>query len=90
MQAELNQFNKYSVYKILVKLPEEKTTIDTKWVLCKKHNSQGKIIKYKAYLIRRRFTQIKGLHYNQTYAPVACPRIMANPPSNSNIISIGY
>jgi hypothetical protein len=41
--------------------------------LREKRNSQGEIIKYKARLTGRGFTQIKGLHYNETYAPVARP-----------------
>jgi hypothetical protein len=73
MQAELDQLNKYGVYKVLDKLLEGKTTVDTKWVLREKRDSQGEIIKYKARLTRRGFTQIKGLHYNKTYAPVAWP-----------------
>jgi hypothetical protein len=73
MQAELDQLNKYGMYKILDELLEGKTTVDTKWVLREKCNSQGEIIKYKARLTRRGFTQIKGLHYNETYAPVARP-----------------
>jgi hypothetical protein len=73
MQAELDQLNKYGVYKILDELPEGKTTVDTKWVLREKRDSQGEIIKYKARLTGRGFTQIKGLHYNETYALVARP-----------------
>jgi hypothetical protein len=68
MQAELDQGNKYRLYKILDKLLEGKTSRNTKWVLHKKRNSQGEIIKYKAHLTRQGFIQLKGLYYNKTYA----------------------
>jgi hypothetical protein len=73
MQAELDQLNKYGIYKVLVGLPEGKTTVDTKRVVREKRDSQGEIVKYKASLTGRGFTQIEGLHYNKTYAPVVQP-----------------
>ena len=45
--------------------------VDCKWVLRIKKNSAGEIDKYKACLVARGFTQIHGVDFYETYAPVA-------------------
>ena len=73
MEDEKAQLQKYGVYEELDELPAGKQTIDTKWVLREKYDHTGKLEKRKAQLTARGFTQIQGLHYDDTYAPVARP-----------------
>jgi len=73
MEKEKEQLKKYGVYEELDNLPSGKKTVDTKWVLREKFDQTGKLEKRKARLTARGFTQIYGLHYDNTYAPVARP-----------------
>ncbi|PPQ72971.1 hypothetical protein CVT26_014516, partial [Gymnopilus dilepis] len=55
----------------IVKRPENANVVDSKWVLRIKKNAAGEIDKYKARLVARGFTQVYGIDYDATYAPVA-------------------
>lgn len=55
----------------LVKKPPNKNIISTKWIFKIKKNGEGQIIKYKARLVARDFSQQEGLDYTETYSPVA-------------------
>jgi hypothetical protein len=76
MQLEKNQLKKYNVYEEIDELPHGKQPVDTKWVLREKRDEIGNLIKRKARLTGRGFTQVPGTHYDSnggTYAPVARP-----------------
>jgi hypothetical protein len=66
IKAELEQLQKYGVYGIVDEIPDGHKPVDTKWVLREKRDSKGEILKYKPRLTGRGFTQIIGLHYNET------------------------
>lgn len=70
IKKELNSLKATGTYE-LVKRPEGTNVVDSKWVLKIKKNSAGEIEKYKARLVARGFTQIYGVDYYETYAPVA-------------------
>jgi transposase InsO family protein len=54
----------------MVPRPTERTVIQNKWVFKLKRKPDGTIAKYKARLVARGFTQIQGIDYEETYAPV--------------------
>ncbi|CAM9640477.1 unnamed protein product, partial [Heterosigma akashiwo] len=66
--------------------PPEGANIVTSWVLSKKFDADGKLVKYKARLVAQGFTQRAGVDYhNSTYAPViAAPslRLMLSIAAN--------
>ena len=54
----------------LVDRPKDRRIISCKWVWRIKRDSKGNVERYKARLVARGFTQIHGLDYMDTYAPV--------------------
>ncbi|CAM8932740.1 unnamed protein product [Rhodiola kirilowii] len=52
-------------------LPPGKTIVDCKWIYKIKFHADGIIERYKARLVARGFTQIEGLDFQETFAPVA-------------------
>jgi hypothetical protein len=55
----------------LTPLPKGRKAIGCKWVFRVKRNADGSIEKYKARLCAKGYSQVKGLDFNETFAPVA-------------------
>jgi len=55
----------------LEEAPPRAIVIGSKWVFKAKKDAAGNITRYKARLITQGFSQIGGVDYNNTYAPVA-------------------
>ncbi|KAJ9544362.1 hypothetical protein OSB04_024069 [Centaurea solstitialis] len=70
MQEELNQFEALKVWR-LVKLPESKSVIDTKWIFKNKKDANNIIVRNKARLVAKGYRQQEGIDYDETFAPVA-------------------
>jgi hypothetical protein len=50
--------------------PEGKSAVTSKWIYKIKHVVDGSIEKYKARFMARGFSQIEGVEYDETFAPV--------------------
>ena len=70
IQTELRNLERSGTWR-LVKRPPDANVVDCRWVLRIKKNAAGEVEKYKARLVARGFTQIYGIDYYETYAPVA-------------------
>lgn len=55
-----------------VDMPSDKKVIGCKWVFRIKRDPSGKIVKCKAHLVAKRYTQRAGIDFSETFAPVAC------------------
>jgi hypothetical protein len=69
MQEELNNFERNQVWE-LVERPNT-NIIGTKWVFRNKQDEFGIVTRNKARLVAQGYTQVEGLDFGETYAPVA-------------------
>ena len=70
MKEELDALDKTGTWD-LVDLPSIKFAISCKWVYKIKTQSDGTVVRYKACLVARGFTQKYEIDYEETFAPVA-------------------
>ncbi|GAU28621.1 hypothetical protein TSUD_55650 [Trifolium subterraneum] len=70
MQEELNEFKRNEVWD-LVPRPKGVNIIGTKWVYKNKSDEKGTITRNKARLVDQGYTQIEGVDFDETFAPVA-------------------
>ena len=70
MQDELNQFKRSEVWD-LVPRPEGINVIGTKWIYKNKSDENGTVTRNKARLVAQGYTQVEGLDFDETFAPVA-------------------
>ena len=52
-------------------LPEGKDAKGVKWVYKTKFNEDGNVVKHKARIVAKVFSQQPGIDYNETFVPVA-------------------
>ena len=64
------EFDRNEVWS-LVPPPQNHPIIGTRWVFRNRLDDAGVIIRNKARLVVKGFTQIQGLDYKETFAPVA-------------------
>jgi hypothetical protein len=69
MQEELNNFTRNEVWH-LVPRPTQ-NVVGTKWVFRNKQDEHGVVTKNKARLVAKGYSQVEGLDFGETYAPVA-------------------
>src|ERR1700678_3195560 len=55
----------------MVERPAGTNIVDSRWVLQVKKNAASEVEKYKAHLVAKGFTQIYGVDFYKTYAPIA-------------------
>jgi hypothetical protein len=73
--AEMKSHDKNGTWE-LVPRPAHAPVMGNKWVYRIKYNADGSVLKYKARLVGKGYTQVQGQNYNETYAPVPPMRVM--------------
>ncbi|CAH9132305.1 unnamed protein product, partial [Cuscuta epithymum] len=70
MQKEIHALEENGTW-TLIHLPPGKKVVDSKWVYKIKYKPNGDIERYKARLVAKGFTQVEGIDFHETFAPVA-------------------
>jgi len=70
MVEEYNSIVRNSAWEIVPR-PEGKSVVGLRWIYKVKQAADGSVEKYKAIFVARGFSQIEGIDYEETFAPVA-------------------
>ncbi len=70
IQEELATLKTAGTWK-LVDAPEGANVVGSKWVFWAKKDAAGNVVRYKARLVAQGFSQVPGVDYFNTFAPVA-------------------
>jgi hypothetical protein len=70
MTEEYRSIMKNDVWDIVPR-PEGKSVVTSKWIYKIKHATDGSVEKYKARFVARGFSQVEGIDYEETFAPVS-------------------
>ena len=70
MHKELNQFVRNNVWELTPR-PENVHIIGTKWIFKNKTNKEGEVIRNKSRLVAQGYTQVEGVDFDESFAPVA-------------------
>jgi Reverse transcriptase (RNA-dependent DNA polymerase)/gag-polypeptide of LTR copia-type/GAG-pre-integrase domain len=66
---ELETLKKFGVFEEVPR-PRDRKIVGSKWVFRMKMGPDGQIERYKARLVAQGFSQVEGIDYNETFAPV--------------------
>ena len=58
-----------NVYTFVCNVPKDKNLISCRWVFTYKRNDKGEIVRCKARLVARGFSQVLGIDYIETFSP---------------------
>ncbi|KAK4406351.1 Retrovirus-related Pol polyprotein from transposon TNT 1-94 [Sesamum angolense] len=70
MEEEIKMIEKNNTWE-LADRPKDKEIIGVKWIYKTKLNADGSIQKHKARLVAKGYSQLPGIDYTETFAPVA-------------------
>ena len=71
MHNKLLQFQRNDVWTLVPRL-EGEHIINTKWIFRNKIDEKDNVIRNKARLVAQGYSQMEGVDYDETFAPIAC------------------
>ncbi|KAK1664265.1 hypothetical protein QYE76_052424 [Lolium multiflorum] len=70
MQEELNNFKRNDVWTLMKRPDHCRNVIGTKWVFKNKQDEHGIVIRNKARFVAQGYSQVEGMDFGETFAPV--------------------
>eukprot|EP00253_Pinus_taeda_P028722 PITA_28722 len=70
MVEEYDSIIKNSVWEVVPR-PADKSVVSSRWIYKVKQATDGNVEKHKAKFVARGFSQVEGIDYDETFAPVA-------------------
>ena len=55
----------------LTPLPKNRQSVGCKWMFGMERDATGNVVRYKARLVAKDYSQVAGMDFNETFAPVA-------------------
>src|SRR4051812_32213489 len=71
MHEELNNFKSNKVWSLVQRPKGDHNMIGTKWIFKNTQDAHGIVVRNKARLVAQGFSQVEGIDYGETFAPVA-------------------
>jgi len=71
VQSEFLQLHKLKVFEVVNGLPKERKVIGSQIVFCEKYDGHNNLIKFKACIIIKGFSQVPGEDFTGTFSSVA-------------------
>jgi hypothetical protein len=70
MMEEMEALDKNEAW-VLVEFLTGRNPISRKWVFNKKLNAEGKVEKYKSWLVAKGYSQVQGIDFGEMFSPIA-------------------
>ena len=61
---------------VIVDRPKDRTVVSSRWVFDLKTNELGQVVRAKARFVARGFSQVPGVDFTESYAPVCDPAVL--------------
>ena len=71
MHDKLNNFKRNKVWQLVERPKDCRNVIGTKWIFKKKQDEHGMVVRNKARLVAQGYSQVEGIDFGDTFAPVA-------------------
>lgn len=75
MDDEFNSLIERETWEV-VDRPKDRKVVSSKWVFDLKTNELGQVVRAKARFVARGFSQVPGVDFTESYAPVSDPAVM--------------